>query len=250
MPFLVRNAARPLRIAVIGSGVSGLSAAWLLSQRHSVFVFEADNRIGGHSNTVDAAGIPVDTGFIVYNEVTYPNLTALFRHLGVATKPSEMSFAVSLDDGDLEYCGTDLAGLFAQPGNLLRPRFWSMLADLRRFYNNAARDAAVLGLATLDDYLAAKNYGQALRDDHLYPMAARDLVHPRRRNRKAPGRVVYPVLRQSRAAPSRRAAGVAHRRWRQPGLHRPAHTTFRRADLHRARRSDGAPTGSRGRDHR
>jgi uncharacterized protein len=149
-----------------------LSAAWLLSRQHAVFVFEADNRIGGHSNTVDAGGVAVDTGFIVYNEVTYPNLTALFRHLGVATKPSEMSFAVSLDDGRLEYSGANLAGLFAQPRNLARPRFWSMLTDLMRFYRNASRDATGLGLATLDDYLAANKYGAALRDDHLYPMAA------------------------------------------------------------------------------
>ena len=169
---LIRNTARPLRIAVIGSGISGLSAAWLLSQRHSVSLFEADNRIGGHSNTVDAGPTPVDTGFIVYNEATYPNLTALFRHLGVATKPSEMSFAVSLDDGHLEYSGTNLVGLFAQPRNAVRPRFWSMLADLSRFYRQASRDAVGLGAMSLDDYLAANNYGAALRDDHLYPMAA------------------------------------------------------------------------------
>ena len=81
------------RIAVVGSGISGLSAAWLLSQRHSVTLFEADTRIGGHSHTVLVDGTPVDTGFIVYNEATYPNLTALFRHLGVATRPTEMSFA-------------------------------------------------------------------------------------------------------------------------------------------------------------
>ena len=166
------DAARPLRIAVIGAGISGLSAAWLLSRRHSVSVFEAENRIGGHSNTVDIGAVPVDTGFIVYNEATYPNLTALFRHLGVVTKPSEMSFAVSLDDGRLEYSGTNLAGLFAQPRNLARPRFWSMLADLLRFYRNAPRDAPKLGLETLDDYLAAGKYGAALRDDHLHPMAA------------------------------------------------------------------------------
>jgi uncharacterized protein len=157
---------------VIGSGISGLSAAWLLSQRHSVFVFEADSRIGGHSNTVDAGSVPVDTGFIVYNEVTYPNLTALFRYLGVPTKPSEMSLAVSLDGGHLEYSGSNLTGIFAQPRNLVRPRFWSMLADLLRFYRHAARDATGLGLATLDEYLAAGKYGAALRDDHLYPMAA------------------------------------------------------------------------------
>ena len=170
------TAAKPLRIAVIGSGISGLSAAWLLSQQHTVSVFEADERIGGHSNTVDAGvgvgTVPVDTGFIVYNEATYPNLTALFRHLGVPTKPSEMSFAVSLDDGRLEYSGTNFAGLLAQPRNLARPRFWSMLADLLRFYRSAPRDAAGLGLTTLDDYLTANKYGAALRDDHLYPMAA------------------------------------------------------------------------------
>src|ERR1700761_7380978 len=88
------------RIAVVGSGISGLSAAWLLGKRHDVTLFEAAPRPGGHSHTMQVAAgcgaIPVDTGFIVYNETTYPNLTALFRHLGVTTKPSDMSFAVSL----------------------------------------------------------------------------------------------------------------------------------------------------------
>ncbi|MBV8779662.1 MAG: NAD(P)/FAD-dependent oxidoreductase [Alphaproteobacteria bacterium] len=172
MAALMPRSERPLRIAVIGTGIAGLSAAWLLAQRHDVQVFEKDTRIGGHCNTVDADGVPVDTGFIVYNETTYPNLTALFRHLEVPTKPSDMSFAVSLDDGRLEYAGTDLFGLFAQPRNLVRPRFWAMLYDLRRFYRNAPRDVAALGLAGLDEYLAAGGYGAALRDDHLYPMAA------------------------------------------------------------------------------
>ena len=106
--------AEGMEIAVIGSGIAGLSAAWLLSRRHRVTLYESASRPGGHSNTVDAAGVAVDTGFIVYNEATYPNLTALFAHLGVRTKASEMSFAVSLDGGDLEYAGTDLGGLFAQ----------------------------------------------------------------------------------------------------------------------------------------
>lgn len=166
------NPSRPLRIAVVGSGISGLSAAWLLSMRHDVSLFEADGRLGGHSNTRDAHGVPVDTGFIIYNEVTYPNLTALFRHLGVETKPSEMSFSVSLDAGRLEYSGTGLAGLLAQPANMARPRFWRMLRELLRFYREAPYDVARIGEISLADYLDAKGYGTAFRHDHLYPMAA------------------------------------------------------------------------------
>jgi Predicted NAD/FAD-binding protein len=101
---------RRLEIAVIGSGISGLSAAWLLSSRHDVTLYEIDRRLGGHSNTVlaptEGASIPVDTGFIVYNEVTYPNLTALFAHLGVETEATDMSFALSIDGGRLEYAGS------------------------------------------------------------------------------------------------------------------------------------------------
>jgi predicted NAD/FAD-binding protein len=161
-----------MNIAVIGSGISGLSAAWLLSKGHRVTLFESDTRLGGHSNTVDVGQQPVDTGFIVYNEVTYPNLTALFAHLNVPTKPSEMTFAVSLDDGRLEYSGTGLSGLFAQRRNLLRPRFWSMLRDLVRFYRQAPSDVVRLPLISLDDYLGIAGYGSAFREDHLYPMAA------------------------------------------------------------------------------
>lgn len=170
---------QPLRIAVIGSGISGLSSAWLLSQRHDVTLYESAPRLGGHANTVDVAqrsggDVPVDTGFIVYNEATYPNFTALMAHLGVATKATEMSFAVSLDEGRLEYSGTSLSGLFAQRLNLLSPRFWSMLSDLRRFYSQATRDAQSSALAgqSLGDYLDAGRYGQAFREDHLLPMAA------------------------------------------------------------------------------
>jgi predicted NAD/FAD-binding protein len=126
-----------MNIAVVGTGISGLSAAWLLSQSHHVTVYERAGRIGGHSNTVTAAiagrSIPVDTGFIVYNQKTYPNLTALFDHLNVPTQESDMSFSVSLDEGRLEYSGSGFSGLFAQPVNLMRPRFWSMLSDLLRF---------------------------------------------------------------------------------------------------------------------
>lgn len=135
-------------------------------------LFEGDDRLGGHSNTVDVSNVPVDTGFIVYNEVTYPNLTTMFTHLGVMTKPSDMSFAVSLDDGKLEYSGTGLAGLFAQGRNAISPRFWRMLHDLVRFYREAPLDMDRLGATSLNDYLDAAGFGATFRNDHLYPMAA------------------------------------------------------------------------------
>ena len=168
----------PLDIAVIGTGIAGMSCAWLLSRRHRVTVYESAERVGGHSNTVEVATrsgrVPVDTGFIVFNEQTYPNLTALFQHLGVTTQASCMSFAVSLDSGRLEYAGTDLRGLFAQKRNLFRPRYWAMLRDLMRFYRDAPRDLPRLeyDLGSLDAYLRDGGYCAALRDDHLLPMSA------------------------------------------------------------------------------
>ncbi|MCV9908612.1 NAD(P)/FAD-dependent oxidoreductase [Brucella sp. HL-2] len=170
------GSSKRLKIAVIGSGISGLSAAWLLSQRHDVTVFEAANRIGGHSNTVEfassAGSVAVDTGFIVYNEVTYPNLTALFRTLEVPTVSSNMSFAVSVGNGAYEYSGGTGLGLFAQRSNLVSPRFWSMIRDLLRFYRNAPKDMEMMGSISLGDYLTRNGYGRAFREDHLYPMAA------------------------------------------------------------------------------
>jgi len=167
---------RPLEIAVIGSGISGMSAAWLLSARHRVTVYEREPRLGGHSNTVDAPSpfgpVPVDTGFIVFNETNYPNLTALLRHLDVPTKASVMSFAASFDNGAFEYSGTDLRGLFAQKSNLFRPRFWSMLKDLLRFYREAPAHAKSAALMPLGEYLARERYGRPFCEDHLLPMAA------------------------------------------------------------------------------
>lgn len=162
---------RALDIAVVGSGISGLAAAWLLAMGHRITLFEAADRLGGHSNTVEVQGVPVDTGFIVFNERTYPNLTALLRHLDVPTRETIMSFAVSLDHGKLEYSG-DLRGLFAQKRNLVSPRFWSMLRDLARFYKAAPRDLPGLGQQGLGAYLDGLGCGAAFRDDHLYPMAA------------------------------------------------------------------------------
>src|SRR5271166_1649059 len=167
-----------LKIAIVGTGISGLSAAWLLSQRHDVTIYERADRIGGHSNTILATiggrSVLVDTGFIVFNRRTYPNLTALFELLRVPTQISDMSFAVSMDGGELEYTGSGLSGVFGQPRNLIRPRFWSMLADLVRFYREAPLDTKLVEdeKISLGDYLATRHYGAAFRDDHLLPMAS------------------------------------------------------------------------------
>ena len=169
------NPDRRLRIAVVGSGISALSCAWLLAKRHDVVVYEKDDRLGGHTHTVDVRGpagaLPVDTGFIVFNDATYPNLIALFDHLGVRSRATDMSFAVSLDQGQFEYAAP---ALFAQRRNALRPRFWTMLREILRFYRDAPAQVARLADPdlTLGDYLKREGFSEAFRDDHLLPMAA------------------------------------------------------------------------------
>ena len=162
-----------MKIAVVGAGISGLSAAWLLQQRHEVSLFEAGDYIGGHTHTVDVEldglRFPVDTGFLVFNQRTYPNLTALFRSLEVDTVASDMSFAVSLAEPDLEWAGSSLATLFAQKRNLARPGFWRMLQDTLRFNRNTA---GALPELTLGAYLAQEAYSTEFRDWYLLPMAA------------------------------------------------------------------------------
>ncbi|CAN7200861.1 FAD-dependent oxidoreductase [Phenylobacterium sp. LjRoot164] len=165
----------PLKVAVIGGGVAGLSAAWLLSQRHAVTLYEDEERLGGHANTVEVEGpqgpVAVDTGFIVYNEPNYPNFTALLAHFGVESRAADMALSVSLDDGDFEYSS---GALFAQASNLFSPRYWAMLRDVTRFYRQGPKDLAQLEapLTSLDDYLAQRGYCQAFCDDHLLPQAA------------------------------------------------------------------------------
>ena len=166
-----------MRIAVIGAGVAGLGAAWSLCRAHEVVIYEREDRFGGHACTVEVAtphgALPVDMGFIVYNERNYPNLVALFDHLGVATQASDMSFAVSLDDGAFEY-GSSTAGYLAQRANLARPSFLRMTHDILRFNRLAPRlleRADDLGF-TLGDFVDEHGFGAAFRDRYLVPMAA------------------------------------------------------------------------------
>ena len=166
-----------MRIAVVGSGISGLSAAWLLSRQHDVVLYEANERLGGHTDThdvhVDGQALRVDTGFIVHNPIHYPLLTRLFAELGVASQETTMSFSVQDAGTGLEYNATTLDSLFCQRRNLVSPRFWGMLRDLARFYREAPALLALVGHGpTLGDYLRDHRYGDAFRDQHLVPMAS------------------------------------------------------------------------------
>ncbi len=167
----------PLRIAVIGSGISGLSAAWLLDKHHDVTLIEADNRIGGHTNTVlmdiDGKKVPVDTGFICFNRFTYPNLTAFFDYLDVAVHDTSMSFAASLDNGRYEYSGGTYTGMIGQPSNIFKVHHWRMIRDILRFFREAPKSLDTLGDdETLAQYLQREAYSKEFAEHHLMPMAA------------------------------------------------------------------------------
>jgi predicted NAD/FAD-binding protein len=163
-----------VRIAVIGSGVSGLVSAHLLSPRHDVVLLEADDRIGGHVHTVDvpSAGGPVavDTGFIVFNARTYPSFMRLLRRLDVPWQESDMSFAVRSDRRDLEYGGQGLDSLYAQRRNLLSPRFHRMVLDLLRFHREAKGLLGEGPEVALGGWLRRNGYSRAFIEDHLLPM--------------------------------------------------------------------------------
>jgi predicted NAD/FAD-binding protein len=168
-----------MKIAVIGSGISGLASAYYLNPTHDVQVFEANRYIGGHTATVDVSlggcGYAVDTGFIVYNDWTYPNFIALMEELGVTNRPTEMSFSYRDLPTGLEYAGSDVNTLFAQRRNLLSPRFYGMIKDILRFNRESIADLDAGRVAcdvSLGTYLREKKYGQAFRDYYLIPMGS------------------------------------------------------------------------------
>ena len=166
-----------MKIAVVGSGIAGLGAAWLLSRQNEVVLFERESRLGGHTHThqVEQGGraYRVDTGFIVFNPGNYPLLTKLFDELGVPSQPTTMSFSVHDDGNGLEYNATDLNGLFCQRRNLVSPRFWRMVREITRFYREAPALLAETGPGpTLGSYLRERNYSDLFVRDHLVPMAS------------------------------------------------------------------------------
>jgi uncharacterized protein len=166
------------RIAIIGAGVSGLAAGYYLSRQHTVSLFEIEPRMGGHTNTVIVGStvgpLPVDTGFIVYNERTYPHLVRLFRELGVETQTSDMSFAVSCPENGFEYSSRGMRGFFAEGANLLRPLSYELLREIIRFNRLAPRylkNRENSG-ATLGDFLDECHFQGAFLDYYLLPMAS------------------------------------------------------------------------------
>lgn len=170
MPFETRTPLR--RIAVIGGGISGMTAAHLLAPSHAVVLFESEPRLGGHAHTVVAGrrgDQPVDMGFIVFNRQNYPRLSALFDRLGVATVPTQMSFGASIQGGALEYGLRDLNALFAQRRNLVNPRHLAMLADILRFHARA--EAALTPGMTIRELIAALRLSDAFRDHFLLPFS-------------------------------------------------------------------------------
>jgi predicted NAD/FAD-binding protein len=170
-------------IAIIGTGISGLGCAHFLQHRYQLTLYEKARYVGGHSNTVQVQGeqapVPIDTGFMTYNEVTYPNLARLFRELEVATRPSSMSFSVQHLPARLEFCGSSLNHLFGQRRNLFKPEFWRMLLQINRFNQEAAaaiessrRQAPSADRAmSLGDYVRERNYGDHFLNYYLLPMS-------------------------------------------------------------------------------
>ena len=168
-----------MRIAIIGAGISGLTAAYRLSQHHEITLFEANDYLGGHTHTVDVElggeRQVIDTGFIVFNDWTYPNFIALLDELRIASLPTSMSFSVRCDRTGLEYNGSSLNGLFAQRRNLFRPSFHRMIRDILRFNREGPElvlDGSADDAMTVGEFLKQHRYSREFADQYLLPMGA------------------------------------------------------------------------------
>lgn len=187
------------RIAIVGAGISGLVSAYLLSQRHVVTVFEAGDRLGGHTNTIevdsDEGPLAIDTGFIVYNERNYPLFTRLLAQLGVESQPSEMSFSVSCDRTGLEYNGSSINQLFARRRNLLSPGHWRMIRDIMRFNRDAEHLHERGSATTVEDYVREHGFSEQFLMHYLIPIGASIWSCPSGTFRSFPIRFVIDFLR-------------------------------------------------------
>jgi predicted NAD/FAD-binding protein len=183
-------------LAIIGTGIAGLGCAHFLQRQYALTLYEKGSHVGGHANTVsvedESGSVAVDTGFLTYNEVTYPLLTRLFQELDVTAQPSSMSFSVQHLPAGLEFCGSSLNHLFAQRRNLIKPSFWKMLLTINRFNNEALaclnsprRDSPTLG-----EYIRERNYGDQFRDFYLMPMSCAVWSTPPERMLQFPARTL------------------------------------------------------------
>ena len=192
-----------MRIAVVGSGISGLAAAWLLSRDHQVVLFERESRLGGHTHThkvvMNGREFAVDTGFIVYNEETYPLLKRLFSELGVATQPTNMGFSVQDARSGLEYNAGSLGSLLANPRNMVDPKFLKMLGEIKRFYKEAHHLLETEGAGpTLGKYLQQQQYSPMFVEDHLIPMVSALWSAPAKQIMNFPGKYLIRFMRNHR----------------------------------------------------
>lgn len=202
-----------MKIAIVGTGISGLVCAYLLGRQHEITVFEADDRVGGHTVTThvgsNGTSLAVDAGFIVYNEDNYPNFVELLARLGVDTQPASMSFSVRCDRSGLEYAGTNLDTLFAQRSNLLRPRFYRFVREILRF-NGAAREALANGpRGTLRDFLAENHLSASLAEHYVIPLTAAIWSADPQQALETPARFILRFLDNHRLLGTR-----GHQQWR------------------------------------
>jgi predicted NAD/FAD-binding protein len=187
------------KIAIIGSGISGLSAAYLLSRKHDVVLFERESRVGGHSRTITVREgnriIPVDTGFIVFNDRNYPNLTALFRELSVPVKDSDMTYAMSVGNGRFEWGAQNLNTIFAQRSNLINPSFYALFREVMRFNGQAERAVEQTPEISLGDLIASMGLSERFRQLYLLPMSGAIWSSPPRQMLDFPASVFVQFFR-------------------------------------------------------